>query len=127
MKYSASLYAKALAQAVAEAKGKDLDVIEKNFLALVRRNGDEGSLRKIVEQAGRMIRKTDGIKKVTIRSARPLGAAQEKLVNNLVHSGDVVEKEIDPELIAGVRIVMDDELQFDGSLKGKLDALFNNI
>jgi F0F1-type ATP synthase delta subunit len=33
----------------------------------------------------------------------------------------VVEERIDPELIAGIRIILNDELQFDGSLKHKLN------
>jgi F0F1-type ATP synthase delta subunit len=30
-----------------------------------------------------------------------------------------------PELVAGLTITINDDLRFDGSLKGKIDKLFN--
>jgi len=126
MKYPAHTYAKALAEAILGSKGKAAeDTVVKNFIALVRKNGDEASLRKIVEEAARMVGPRSGIRKLTIESARELTAAQEKLLKAFVRPGDVVERRIDPNLIAGVKVVQDDELQFDGSLRGKLDKVFN--
>lgn len=124
MKYPTHLYAKALAEVIGE---DDSAKIVKNFLALVRRNGDEAHLRKIIEEAARLARAKAGIRKVTISSARTLSAAQEKLIAKIVKPKDVVERAIDPELVAGIRIVLNDEMQFDGSLRGKLDKVFRNI
>jgi F0F1-type ATP synthase delta subunit len=39
----------------------------------------------------------------------------------------VVEDRIDPALFAGLRIIIDDEKQFDGSLKGKLDKMLGVV
>jgi F0F1-type ATP synthase delta subunit len=127
MKYPSHFYAKALAQAIAGAKGKNEAAIAKNFLALVRKNGDEASLPKILDEAGRMVRSEEGIRQVRIESARPLAVSQEKMVKEFIKPGDIIERKIDPELIAGVRLILDDELQFDGSLRGKLDKVFRNI
>ena len=127
MKYRPSFYAKALAEAALEAKGKGHDEIVKNFLALVKKNGDEGELRKIVPEAERLVRRATGKRKVTVQSARALNPAQEKMVKGLAKPGDMVEYGVDPELIAGIRIILDDELQYDGSLRGKMDKLFKNI
>lgn len=125
MKYSPYWYAKALAAAIADVKDKrGQDEIEKNFIALVRKNGDEARLRKIVEIAARLVRGKQGIRKVTIESARTLLPAQEKLLDSFLSPGDVVEREVDEELIAGIRIILNDELQFDGSLRGKLERIF---
>jgi len=123
MKYPAHIYAKALAEAIT-APGAGGDVIAKNFQALLLRNGDEAHARKIVEEAARFVRGKHGIRKVTIESARELGAAQRKIVAALTKPGDVIESRIDPELVAGIRLIVNDELQFDGSLKGKLDKIF---
>jgi F0F1-type ATP synthase delta subunit len=127
MKYSVHDYAKALAQAIITSKAKDQDAIAKHFLAVVRKHGDEASLRKILDEAGRIVRSAEDIRKVTITSARPLDPAQEKMVKEILKKDDVAERKIDPELIAGIRIVLNDEMQFDGSLKGKLDNVFNHI
>ncbi len=123
MKYPAHLYAKALAEAIAEPKA-DGDAIAKNFQALLRRNGDEAHARKIIEEAARFVREKSGVRKVTVESARELNAAQRKMVSAFTKSGDIVESRIDSELVAGIRLIVDDEMQFDGSLRGKLDTIF---
>ncbi len=46
------------------------------------------------------------------------------MVGKFVKPDDVIEERIDQELIAGIRIILDDELQFDGSLKNKLEKAF---
>jgi len=125
MKYSVNSYAKALAEVVGEAKGEAAQKAARNFIGLIRKNGDEARLRKILEEAARLLRGKHGIRKLTLEAARPLGKAQRELLKPFIKAGDVVEEEIDPELIAGVRIIVDDEQQFDGSLRGKLDKLFS--
>ncbi len=131
MKYPAHIYAKALSEVIGDTSKKTTEkeaaAIVKNFLELVRRNGDESHLRKILEEAARFARGKAGIRKVSVESARALNAAQEKEVKTFLTAGDVVERTIDPALIAGIRIIVNDEMQFDGSLRGKLDKVFRNI
>jgi F0F1-type ATP synthase delta subunit len=123
MKYSIHDYAKALDQALADPKASQQALVE-NFIALVYRNGDEARLKKILEEAGRLVRRKADIREVYIASARPLGKAQEKTLGRFVRAGDIVNYMIDPSLVAGVKITMDDEVQFDGTLKAKLEKLF---
>ncbi|MGC9599522.1 MAG: F0F1 ATP synthase subunit delta [Minisyncoccia bacterium] len=127
MKYPAHIYAKALAEVIVAAKGESgaaQDAIVRRFIALVRQNGDEAHLRKLVEEAARFVRGKSGVRKMTIETARSLPATQKRALRALTKQGDVIEEKIDPELVAGVRVLINDELQFDGSLKGKLDKLF---
>jgi F0F1-type ATP synthase delta subunit len=120
MKHAPHIYAKALVEVL---ENKKIDqAAAKNFITLVRRNGDEAHLGKILEEAGRIARGKSGVRKVTVSSARELTKKQEAELKHFVKSGDVVEKRIEPELIAGVKITLNDELQFDGSLKKKLDS-----
>ncbi len=127
MKYPAHIYAKALAEVIVAVKGGSnavQDAIVRRFIALVRKNGDEAHLRKLVEEAARFVRGKSGVRKMTIETARSLPAAQKQALQALTKPGDVIEEKIDPELVAGVKVLINDELQFDGSLKGKLDKLF---
>lgn len=126
MKYPAHIYAKALAEVITDANAKNEREAEKNFLSLLRKNGDESHLRKIVEEAARFARGKRGIRKVIIESARPLKESQRKTMRYLIKENDIIEEKIVPDLVAGVRIVVNDELQFDGSLKSKLNAIFGN-
>ena len=127
MKYSVHDYAKALDEAIADPKAKH-DAIIKNFLALVRRNNDEGRLKKILAEAARLSRKWPGaqgnMREVIVESARPLRKAQEKMLQQFIKPGDIVRYKVNPELVAGVKIVVNDEMQFDGTMKAKLDKLF---
>ncbi len=128
MKYAPHIYAKALVEVLDDTSKHDTprvkdDVIAKNFLALVKENGDESHLKKILEEASRFARGKSGVRKVTIESARELQPSQKKMMKDFLKPGDVVEERIDPELIAGVRIILNDEVQFDGSLKNKLNKV----
>jgi len=123
MKYPAHMYAKALVEVLGDPKAKNDTLIAKNFLALVERNGDGGHLRKILEEASRFARGKSGVRNVTIESARELNASQKNAMKQFVKAGDVVEERIDPNLIAGIRITLNEELQFDGSLKNKLNRV----
>lgn len=125
MKYPSHLYAKALDEALADPKANHA-VIAKNFVGLVRKNGDESHFRKILEEAGRFARGRTGIRKVAVESARTLGKVQEKMVQQFLKPGDVVTYETNPDLVAGIKIIVNDEMQFDGTMKGKLDRLFEN-
>jgi F0F1-type ATP synthase delta subunit len=129
MNYPTHIYAKALVEVLSDTKhagSADDAAIAKNFLELVRKNGDEGHLRKILEEASRFARGHSGVRKVTIESARALAPAQRKEVEHLIKQGDVVEERIDPDLIAGIKIILNDELQFDGSLKNKLNRVLGS-
>jgi len=128
MKYPTHSYAQALAEVIRDPKAKAHEAeIVKNFLALLHKNGDESHARKIVEEAARLARRYGGGRKVTVESARRLTPAQKKLVHGFLKKDDTVEERIDPDLIAGIRIILNDEMQFDGSLRGKVDKIFNNI
>jgi F0F1-type ATP synthase delta subunit len=126
MKYPVVTYAKALALAI-EGQGKQKnEEIAKNFLELVRRNGDEVHLSKIVEAAERFVHQKSGLRTFVVESARPLDPATQALVKSVMKPDDRMQTKINPELVAGIKILVNDELQFDGSLKGKLDKLFGN-
>lgn len=125
MKYSVNTYARALVAAIDEGKANDA-AIEKNFLEVVRQNGDEAQLRKILDEASRLARGTSSIRHVLIESARPLTARQRSEVKRFMKAHDEIDERIDPDLIAGVKITINDEQQFDGSLKKKLNRALGN-
>ncbi len=123
MKYSVNVYAKALAEAAAKPSA-DVGKITKNFLALLRANGDEQRLGAILRAAERLLWKMTDARKVTVASARKLPKPAKTLFEELLKKNDIVEEVIDPALVAGVTVTVNEELQFDGSLKGRLDKMF---
>ncbi len=124
MKYKAQDYAKAFAEVAARTPEGRVEVVIKNFLALIARNGDMRQIKKITAFAEKFLLKQSGRSKWTIESARPLKSARD-LFKNLIKHSDVLEEKIDPAVVAGIKITRDNERQFDGTLKTKLDKLFS--
>lgn len=123
MKYSINSYAKALAEVIQFSNSDSR--IKENFLNVLKKNRDEHYAKKIIEEAEKILRQKDNSKKFTITSARPLKEDPKELFKNLLKENDSYEFKLKPDLIAGITIKIDNELYFDGSLKGKLDKLFN--
>ncbi|MGB7957354.1 MAG: F0F1 ATP synthase subunit delta [Minisyncoccia bacterium] len=124
MRYSIDQYAKALAAAILEKKPGNEAVIQKNFHELLRRNGEEARAKKILDLTGRLLRAKKGNREVVFESARKLTAAHEKELGKFLKADDQVSLRVNPGLIAGVRVTIDGEHEFDGSLRGKLDKIF---
>lgn len=122
MKYSAHIYAKALAEAIASGHGHD--EIRKNFLELLRRSGDDVHLLKILEEAERFLREKDGTKHFVVRLARAQQASARELMKHAIGPRDTVEEVIDASLIAGMKVTVNDERSYDGTLKAKLGKMF---
>jgi F0F1-type ATP synthase delta subunit len=125
MKYPSHFYARALAAVLAKGvpAEKEKKIIQ-NFLNLLRKNNDEKKLPRIVTETEKMVLAQSGRRKVVLESARPLGAKQKKLLSKILKPGDVVEEKVSPEVVAGVRITVNEELQFDGTLNRKLKKMF---
>ncbi len=125
MKYSAHTYAEALVEALAGAEGRDAGAaMAERFLELVRRNGDELHLPSILGETDRLMRRRDGTRRLIVESARTLDAGARSLVASLARKGDAIEERINPGLIAGIKVTANDEMQFDASLRSKLDSVF---
>jgi len=123
------LYAKALAQVLekparhnAAALGGE-DKIVKNFAKLLVSAGLEKKSKEILNLAEDLLLLKKGNKKICFETARKMTASQKKLTENFVKDGDKVSEKINSELIAGIKIIINDSRQFDNSMLSKL----NNI
>ena|SRR3989338_5608552 len=123
MKYTPETYAKALAQVLGEHPKKEEERLLKRFLGALKKNGDSGTLYKIIPIAESLMLKKAGNAKWVIETARPIPHAK-RAVKALAKLGDVIQEAINPELIAGIRIIKNGERQFDGSLRRKIEQLF---
>jgi F0F1-type ATP synthase delta subunit len=127
MRYSLKNYAEALAAAVHDAGPSQKDAIIRNFLGILGKSGDEAHAEKIVSAAEKILRKKDGGREIVFESARPLKRSNQNPLLEIAKEKDTITQRINLGLIAGVRIIVDGEREFDGSLKGKLDKMFANI
>lgn len=122
MKYSASAYAKAFAAAARAGRASE-ETLVRNLLALVARNGDTKELPKILKEADRLVGADEGIRKITVTSARPLTEPLRENIRTIASAKDVIEEKVDASLVAGIRVTIDGERQFDAALAKKLQKM----
>ena len=65
-----------------------------------------------------------GKSKVTFETARKMTAAQKKMLGGFVKDGDVIKEKINPEIIAGIKVIINNSKQFDASMQKKLQNIF---
>jgi F0F1-type ATP synthase delta subunit len=127
MRYSPKTYAKAFFEAVKGIRSAEKqNAMVKKLIEIAIKNGDGLQLKKIAAYTEKIALEETGKQKIVIEGARPLNRRTNELVKHIARTGDTIEEKINPELIAGVKITINDEKQFDGSLKRKLDKLFRN-
>jgi F0F1-type ATP synthase delta subunit len=114
---------RAYARALLGAEGKHEGVVAR-FLALVEKNGDARKLPIILEYIEREAARERGDRYVVVTSARPLSKKHLSELQAKFSERDTVRTEVDPSLIAGVRVTVDGEWVVDASLERKLRKLF---
>ena len=116
------LYAKALAEIIYEGKSTD-KVIINNFVKFLVSAGYERKSKEILTLTEDLLLQKQGKRKITFETARKTTAGQKKILEGFVKKGDIVKEKINPELIAGIKIIINNSQQFDASMLSKL----NNI
>lgn len=125
MKHAPTVYAKSLVSVLRDTPSLRHGRIIKNFVGVLWKYGDWRARENIVAAFGRALVRDRGGRMVRIETARVLPRSlRESIKASLVQEHDIVQECIDPSLIAGARIVINEEREFDGSLKRKLAKLF---
>lgn len=124
MKYKAKQYAEALATLMAEKKPAEQEAkLAKSFFKFLEKNGDIKKAKEIFTLAESLFIKKTGRRKFSVETARKLKPKQQDLINTLAHQGDIIDEKINPELIAGIKIIINDN-QLDLSMQKKLQKIF---
>jgi len=121
--YSHILYAKVLFELISNEK--DSSKMKRNianFLDFLVKKGDTKKIGKIIDVTENLFYKKTGKRKITLEFARKTG--QNNILKDFFQEGDVVQEKVNPELIAGIKVIVNNEKQLDFSLKNKLDNLF---
>jgi F0F1-type ATP synthase delta subunit len=123
MKYNYKIYAKALVSALDEAQDlAQKEKIIKNFLSLIQKNKDPRQLKKIIDFASKIIYKKEGRQRIILETARPQNNLK-NLFQKFFNEKDIIEEKINPNILAGIRIVINDEKELDFSFKKRLELL----
>jgi F0F1-type ATP synthase delta subunit len=121
-KHKTKLYAKALAEVLAK-KGINENNVVSNFVKLLVDSGLEKKSKEILNLTENFVLAKQGKRKITFETARKITNSQQKMLNDFVEKGDVVKEKINPEIISGVKIIINNEKQFDASMQSKLQNI----
>lgn len=124
MNYSPTSFAKAFLAALAETPKEKHAALLKNFLKVVERYRAGLKIKNIVADIEALSLKQSGGRKIVLEMARPLNDKVRREILAQFGKKDRVEVKIKPEIIAGIKIIIDDEAALDNTLKRKLGKLF---
>ena len=123
MKNKSKNYAKALAEIILAGKASEKKIVD-GFLKLLEKDGQQRHANEILDLTEEIILAAKGKKKIYFETARQMTAKQKKMLDSVAKPGDVVKEKINPELIAGIKIIINNNRELDASLQNKLNNIF---
>ena len=124
MKYSPATYANALKLVLAKIEANGLELVLKNFQAVLVKNGDQALGDKIVSELEGIFTKENGGRIVSIETARVLPIEELELLKKHFKEKDLIRFKLNPSLVAGVRVTVGGDRELDHSLVKKLRQVF---
>ena len=127
MKYIAKQYALALFESLEKKAEAEQTEIIKRFAEVLLKNNDRGLLPKIYQQLSRIRREKTGRHDITLVTAEK---APQKLIEEISEKfGRQVDIEeiVDPEMGGGAKILINNEYLIDGTFKGRVERLTQQI
>ncbi len=122
MKYPVHAYADAFLSLIEEHPEKKSEIV-KGFARTLQASGDAENVDKIIACVEEKMARKEGRAKIKIYSARILPDALVQKIKNAFGKDALVSHVIAPEIIAGVKIVVNDEIMIDATLKKKLELI----
>lgn len=125
MKYTIKQYAEALHDALEEARDDDArKSMIRRFMMALRRNRASMHLERIIAAFEKYYLSKRNVRKIEIRTASELKEEDRKTIADLTGKNAIIDVIIQPDLLAGMTITIDDELMIDASGKRRLERLF---
>lgn len=125
MRYSPKQYALALLAALDGKTGKKRHEVLQKFWQILTRNNEQKLWGFIVETLEKEYLKEKGVRKIELESASPPTAGLKKEIEGLLGSKLIFHEKLKPELLAGIRVLIDGEHLIDASGKTQLAKLFS--
>lgn len=125
MKYSARQYAAALLAALQDRPEAERKRFLKRFLILVREKGDSRRLGVILREVEKQNLQELGLKKVLAEAPEPLTPQIKKEMEKILGKDILLQEKINPDLVAGIKILINDEILIDASARAQLRRLFS--
>lgn len=123
MRYRVAQYAEALFGTLEDKNEKERRAIARRFGALLARHRMLGKADAILSAYEKIILRARGARKIMIESAAPVSASLKKEIKKILGAKIYFEEKENPALLAGIKILMDDELLIDASGRRQIDRM----
>lgn len=124
MKLTPLQYAAALAAVITDKTSAERKQIAGRLFRHLARARALRHRERIVREAGRIMRKQKGMVSATIESAAPVTVQTRRAIGHALGKKTVIAEIADPRLLAGVRILIDEEMLIDATALRRLTTLF---
>ncbi len=125
MKYAPELYAQAFFSVWDTTPPRKRSQCLKRFVQTVAKYGDNARFRKIVLALEEEATRRKGGRVVEFEFARPISPSLLSRLADAFSPRDLIRVRVKPDLIAGVRMVVNGERQLDTTLRRKIDDMFH--
>jgi F0F1-type ATP synthase delta subunit len=124
MTYSARHYAEVLYDALTGKASHARAEVLKRFISMLAKHHARSLLPQIEKEYEKIFLQKQGLKKVSIESASPLSQSVKQEIKQVFNNKVYIEENVNPELIAGLTIVVDDMYSIDASARTRINNLF---
>ena len=124
MRYSARTYAEALVAALNGKSPAEQKKTARRFALLLQKNRDWPRRTAIIRAAEKEYRRVSGRTHIRVESPESLSGDAKKEIKNMFGRGAFLETAAVPEHLAGIRILIDNEILIDATARRRMDRLF---
>ncbi|MEK7098985.1 MAG: F0F1 ATP synthase subunit delta [Patescibacteria group bacterium] len=125
MKYTILQYAAALASALEDKTPTERKHIAARLFRHMTKARALKHLDRVVRETGRMMRRKRGIRAAEVETPAPLSPSHRRSIERALGSKAIITEKINPLLLAGVRMVIDEETLIDATASRRLEILFS--
>ncbi len=126
MKISSKIYAKVLSELVKNKSPEEIDRLVGKMAGIIAKNGDQIRKDEILKSAEKYLRETENRHSLLVESARALPESfYADILKKLGEGQYDLERSINEDLAAGVKLSVDESRELDLSLKKLLGNLFD--
>ena len=127
MRYSPKKYAQALYESSKGTSGAESEKIVKAFIALLDYYHDRSLLPRILTLYEEIRRQKEGITKVEAITAKKLSSKAKADIEKKFDGKVEISERVHPEVLGGIKLIVDDEYQIDGTLQGRVERLYKAL
>jgi|GEM_PF-2350317 len=127
MRYPVKKYAQALHESVKGKPQGEAEQLLRSFLKLIESYHDRSLLPRIIEHYEKIQRKSEGVVKVEATSAKKLSAKVKSDIEKKFGAKLVLVEKVHPDVLGGVKLIVNDEYLIDGTFAGRVDKLYKAL